>query len=181
MDGKKLLVFSDSHGERTVLKAVFNWAKELLPPNGKICAAACCGDSLSDISKCAEASGFYSDWKLVCGNNDYGVHAPEAAVFDFADHKFFLCHGHRHGSYHGYHTLLAAANNNEADIALFGHSHVPFYKVIDGVTLINPGSIGRPRSRIGATFAVIECPEGQPVIVEFFGIGNEYKIKKVKI
>jgi len=179
MANKKLLVFSDSHGSLSALKALFNWAKERHSPNGTIIASAFLGDGFSDLQKAAEATGFLSDWKIVCGNNDYTHHIQEAAVFDLADHRFFMCHGHRQSIYRGYHLLLSAAKNNGADVALFGHSHVPFYENIDGISLINPGSVARPRSKTGATFAVIECPEGEPVIVEFFGVDDNGVIKKI--
>ena len=181
MSGKKLLVFSDSHGNVPALTAIFDWANAFIPPNGTICAAVCCGDGLSDIRAAADATGFYSDWKTALGNNDYGVQAPETLVFDFAERRFFLAHGHRFGLYGGYHNFLAAAKSADADVALFGHSHIPFLKTVDGVTLINPGSVARPRSKVGATFAVIECPENEPVKVKFFGLGARGAIKPVKI
>jgi putative phosphoesterase len=181
MDGKKLLVFSDTHGSISALKAVMNWAKDHIPPNDTICCAAFLGDGLSDLRKAANETGLYCDWKLVGGNNDYGTSAPEAAVFDFCDSRFFMCHGHRHSLYGGYHSLVAAARNSQANAALFGHTHVPFHKNIDGVELINPGSVGRPRSRIGASFAVIECAPNEPLTVEFLGIENHGQIKKLKI
>ncbi|MCL2230552.1 MAG: metallophosphoesterase [Treponema sp.] len=181
MDSKKLLVFSDTHGCVPELKAVLKWACDYIPPNGSICAVACCGDGLSDIPKAANESGFFSDWKIVCGNNDYDVQAPESIIFDINEHIFFMSHGHRYGLYGGYHTFLSAAKNMNADAALFGHSHIPFYKVIDGISLVNPGSLGRPRSKAGSTFAVIECKEDEPIKVEFFEIGNKGKIKSVKI
>jgi len=181
MDSKRLLVISDSHGNVRALKTVFTWAKEQMPPKGSICACACLGDGLSDLEKAADAAGFYCDWKLVRGNNDFGFQLPEAAVFDFADHRFFMCHGHKQSIYSGYHILQAAAKNNDADAALFGHSHVPFLKISDGITLINPGSVSHPRSETGATFAVIECPLGEPLIIEFFGISEKQTIQKIMI
>jgi len=181
MDGKKLLVFSDSHGCVTALKAVFNWAKEQLPPDGLICAAACLGDGLSDLQIAAETTGFYSDWNVVRGNNDYGARAPDTAVFDLNGHRFFMCHGHRHALYGGYHTLISSAHQSDADVVLFGHTHAPFFKTVNGISLINPGSVGRSRSRIGETFAVIECIQGEPLKVEFFGIDENRDIKKVTI
>jgi putative phosphoesterase len=181
MDSKKLLVFSDSHGSVTILKSVFNWAKDHIPPNGTISAAACLGDGVSDLRTAADTTGFYSDWKLVRGNNDYGISLPEAAVFSFCEHRFFMCHGHRHNLHGGYHSLLAAAKNNDADVVLFGHTHVPFQKKIGGILLVNPGSVSRPRNWIGSTFAVIECIEGKPLQVEFWGISERGTIKKVKL
>ena len=181
MDGKKLLVISDTHGNRPALKAVLSWAKDRMPPNDTICCAAFLGDGAYDLRMAAEAAGFYSEWKLVRGNNDYDSSLPDSAVFDFAGRRFFMCHGHRHSLYGGYHALLAAANSNNADVVLFVHTHVPFQKKAGGILLLNPGSAGSPRSRIGATFAVIECTDGQPLKAEFLGIDAKGEIKKVNI
>jgi putative phosphoesterase len=181
MDNEKLLVLSDTHGNITSLKAVLDWAKDHIPPNDTIKAAAFLGDGLSDLQSATDAAGFYTDWKLVGGNNDYGISMPEVLTFDFAEHRFFMCHGHRYSLYGGYHTLIAAAKNAGADAALSGHSHIPHYKTMNGITLINPGSVGRPRSRIGATFAVIECPMNKPLNVRFYGIGTRREIQELKI
>ncbi|MCL2185959.1 MAG: YfcE family phosphodiesterase [Treponema sp.] len=181
MDSKKLLVFSDTHGNVAALKSVFNWAKERLPPKDTICATAFLGDGIADIHMAADATGFYCDWKLVGGNNDYGYTAPEFDVFDFVNHRFFICHGHRHNLYNGFNTLITAARNAGADTVLSGHSHIPYDETLNKMRLINPGSVGRPRSRIGATFAVIECEEKQPLKVEFYGVGQWGHICAVKV
>ena len=181
MDNKQLLVFSDTHGSVKALKTIFNWAKDRMPPAGTICASAFLGDGIADLQQAADATGFYCDWKLVSGNNDFGYSMPSAAVFEYGEHNFFMCHGHRHSLHGDYYSLVQAARNVNADAALFGHAHVPFCKVIDGVLLLNPGSVGRPRSRIGETFAVIECKHGEPLKAEFWGFGAKGEIQKVKL
>jgi putative phosphoesterase len=181
MDSKKLLLLSDTHGSITALKAVLDWAKNRTPPNDSICCAAFLGDGISDLRPAADAAGFFCEWKIVGGNNDYSFSMPEAAVFDLGDHRFFMCHGHRFGLYGGYHTLIAVAKNAGADAAFFGHSHVPYIKNTDGILLINPGSIGRPRSKTGATFAVVECTDGEPLKAEFWGIGTRGEIRALKL
>jgi putative phosphoesterase len=181
MDGKKLLVISDTHGSITSLTKVLEWAAGQLPPTGTICAAAFLGDGISDLNRAANSTGFYCEWKLVNGNNDYDYTMPEAGVFDFEDNRFFLCHGHRHNLYGGYHSLITAARNSQANVVLFGHSHVPYQKTVEGILLVNPGSVGRPRSRIGASFAVIECKSGEQPQVEFFGIGERTGIRKLNV
>ena len=180
MENKKLLVFSDTHGRITALKTVLSWAKDHLPPNDTICCTAFLGDGVSDIGRAADAAGFYSEWKLLRGNNDYESTAPDSAVFDFADYRFFMCHGHRHGIYSGHHGLVTAGRSNNANVVLFGHTHVPYNKNVNGLLLINPGSVGSPRSRIGATFAVIECTDTL-IQADFFGISAQGKINKVKV
>jgi len=179
--GKKLLVISDSHGNVPALTAVFSWAKELIPPKGTILACAYLGDGFPDLHKAAETAGFYSDWKLVRGNNDYGIQLPDAAVFNFGEHRFYMCHGHKHNLYSGHHVLLEAVKNNDADTVLFGHIHVPFFKNIEGISFINPGSVGQPRSNIGSTFAVVECPEGEPLCAEFFALNEKGLVENILI
>ena len=181
MDGQKLLVLSDTHGNISALKAVLNWAKDHTPPNGAITAVAFLGDGISNLRTAADATGFFSDWKLVKGNNDQGLSIPEAAVFDFSGHRFFLCHGHRYALYNGYHTLIAAARNADADVALFGHTHVPSLTREKGLLLVNPGSVGSPRSRLGATFAVIECSPGESPEVKFHSIGSRGEIRELEL
>ena len=181
MDGQKLLVISDTHGNIPALKAVLNWARARVPPNDKIAAAVFLGDGVTDLRPVIASTDFSCDWKLVKGNNDRGSSIPETAAFDFCGHRFFICHGHRYSLYEGYHALAAAARNAEADAALFGHLHVPVIKREKDILLVNPGSVGSPRSRIGATFAVIECAEEQPLKVEFWGIGGQGEIRELKI
>jgi len=181
MDGKKLLVFSDTHGSIAPLTAVLNWAKDRLPPDDTISGVAFLGDGIFDLSRAAESSGFYCDWKAVCGNNDYRSTVPEEVVFDFCDYRFFMCHGHHHSLYGGFQSLIGAARSTQANVILYGHTHIPSCKNIDGFLLVNPGSVGRPRSRVGASFAVIECLPGEPLTVQFWGIGDKGKIKELKI
>jgi putative phosphoesterase len=180
MDSRKLLVFSDTHGSVNSLKAVFNWAKDHTPPNDTICGAAFLGDGIADLQPAANAAGFFCEWKLVKGNNDFDYSVPETAVMEFDGHCFFLCHGHRHSLYGGLYSLAATAHNAGADVVLYGHSHVPHVKTVEGILFVNPGSVGRPRSKIGATFAVIECKEGEPGEVIFYGI-EQGKVKELKL
>ena len=168
MNTKKLLLLSDSHGNIQGLVAVLKWAKNYAPD-----LAVCLGDGVADLPKAETAAGFTCEWQVVRGNNDWGSPMPETAVFDFGGHRFFMCHGHRYGLHWGdLHSFIAAAHNYEATVALFGHTHAPFLKNENGLLLLNPGCINRPRSNVGATFAVLECSPDTPPQARFFGIGS---------
>jgi len=171
---KSLLILSDIHGSLTNLATVLKWAK-----NFAIDAAVFLGDGISDLEKTRAKTGFLCPWQQVRGNNDFGSPYQEAAVFDFGGHRFFLCHGHRYNLYMGMETLIAAARNNGANAALFGHTHVPFRDDADGLLLLNPGILGNPRSRLGPTFAVIECNLGAPPKPEFWGIDFDGSISAI--
>ena len=175
MEIKRLPVLSDTHGDILTLEAVLQWTNRMY--NGAIVEAVFLGDGIRDLSRAV--SGFSPEWKLVRGNNDDSRFAPEAAVFDFCGHRFLLCHGHRHSLYGSLHSLVAAARNTEAQAVLFGHTHVPYCGYVEGVRLINPGSIGRPRGNTGATFAVIECTPELPFEVRFYGINPDGGIREL--
>lgn len=72
---------------------------------------------------------------------------PEEILFTCAGHTILLCHGHRYHVKNGTSALLTAACRKGADIALFGHTHIPHeeYDPSSGIYLLNPGSIGEPR------------------------------------
>ena len=177
MESTTLLLLSDTHGKVSTLEAILQWANR---QQDKPTAAVFLGDGCRDISRAAAATGFSCEWKLIKGNNDDMFSAPETAVLDFCGHRFFLCHGHRHSIYGGYHKLIAAARIREADAALFGHTHLPHCEYAEGILLVNPGSVGRPRGRAGPTFALIECAEPS-LEVRFWEVGPEREVREIQI
>jgi len=179
MGSKKLLVISDTHGSAKPLLSVLKWAKERTPPNDTICAAVFLGDGVDDLQFAIDATGFACNWAVVKGNNDYYIQEAESTAFDFVNYRFFITHGHRFFS--GSNALVSAARANGANVVLSGHTHVPHRKLVDGIHLINPGSVSRPRSRTGATFAVIECEEGKELKVEFYNIDGNGEIRVIKV
>jgi putative phosphoesterase len=174
MVSQRLLVIADTHGNVPVLNTVLQWAS-----GATISAAVFLGDGINDISHATAGSSV--EWRIIRGNNDYAFSVPEASVFDFGGKRFFLCHGHHYALYNGYHTLITAARGMNADAVLFGHTHVPYHEDTDGILLLNPGSIGRPRSIIGATFALIECTPEQPFAVQFWGVDSKGGIQEIEV
>ena len=173
---KKLLVLSDTHGYVAALSSVLSWAKEASPS-----AAVFLGDGLADLDRATASAGFSCQWHKVRGNNDFGFPHPESAVFDFCGHRFFICHGHRYNLYRGVETLAGAARASSAATALFGHIHVPFHEDNNGLLLVNPGSLGIPRSSLGPTFALIECSPEEPPMPSFWGIDPAGSISAISV
>ena len=69
------------------------------------------------------------------------------------------------------------AKDSAYQVQIMGHSHVPYYKIVDGVHFINPGSVGRmfdgdPRT----SFAILKFSSGK-IAVEHFRI--PYAVEKV--
>ena len=67
---------------------------------------------------------------------------PTIRTFERAGVRVVVVHGHEHGST----TALAmAGRERDADLVVFGHSHVPGVEDAGDVTLCNPGSHADPR------------------------------------
>ena len=90
----------------------------------------------------------------VCGNCDMMPFAPARLTVQLGPVKAFLTHGHLYNVTRNYvDSLVYAAQEQGAKIAMFGHTHMAVNDDIGGVTVINPGTSGRGAA---PTFALVE-------------------------
>ena len=167
MSASSILVTSDSHGNIATLITVLGWSH-----NANLDAAVFLGDGCDDLALASARTGFALPWHTVRGNGDFTSPAPDSTTLEIAGRTLFLSHGNRYNVREGCKTIAAAARNAGAEAALFGHTHVPYCTTMGGIFLLNPGSIGRPRSDAGCTFAVLECPDTGPLAARFFRLVN---------
>jgi putative phosphoesterase len=78
------------------------------------------------------------------------------------------------------------AKDSPCHVQIMGHSHVPYYKIVDGVHFINPGSVGRmfdgdPRT----SFAILKIASGKIAVEHFripYAVGKAVKgLKEMKL
>ena len=50
-------------------------------------------------------------------------------------------------------SLEHVARSAEADVLVFGHTHLPYTKEVAGVLLVNDGSVGKPKDDVAAAAA----------------------------
>lgn len=144
----RILVISDSHGNNKDVKQVIEQV-------GKIDMLI----HLGDIERGAEYIWELVDCEthMVKGNNDFGGALPATDTFFIGDKRVFITHGHRFYVGYGVDNLREYAKENEYDIVMFGHTHVPYVEVGDDVTILNPGSLSYPRqSGRKKTFMMID-------------------------
>jgi predicted phosphodiesterase len=61
-------------------------------------------------------------------------------------------------------TFQRIAASSEADIIVFGHTHRPYTKLVDGVLFVNAGSVGKPKDGDWrACCVVLEPAADEPV------------------
>lgn len=158
---RRILIISDSHGKNDNIKKAIEKA-------GRFDLMIHLGDVGHDYLQVERMAGVPT--YMVAGNNDYGGFLRDMSVIYLGSHRVLLTHGHRQNVHFGVDRLRYLALENECDIAMYGHTHVPFLEEGD-VTIINPGSISLPR-QIGhkKTFAIMELDDEDRVSIKFDNI-----------
>ena len=133
---KRALIFSDSHGRLENLLDVLKQYPDVV-------AVFFLGDVEGDADRLRRSTPY--PVYMVRGNCDYSSDIPQELEIEFAGKKIVMAHGHRYLNYGGMDALKKWALMQGADIVMFGHTHIPFCEEEEGVTLLNPGSISKPR------------------------------------
>lgn len=139
----RVIVFSDSHGNTEGMKRALDTERAELIIH------------LGDVSRDAKAVAELYNKPLVsmAGNCDILPSVPYVTVTEIDGVYAYICHGHT--LFGDERAVARQAKANGCTLALFGHTHVPTDTVIDGVRVINPGSISKPRQESGLkTYAV---------------------------
>ena len=93
---------------------------------------------------------------MVQGNNDF-----------FSSLEAFITHGHLYGVSMGAEILAEEAKARGAEIAMFGHTHRPVLTRINGVIILNPGSVSYPRQPDRrASYSVINVESGRDMDIK---------------
>lgn len=145
----KYLVLSDSHGNvDNMVRAV-----EREKPDGIIHLGDCWRDA-------EELHELFPRLPLeqVPGNCDFGRFEALERVLILDDHRVLIAHGHTMGVKAGLLRAQYHALEQNADLLLFGHTHVPLVDASTRPMLLNPGSIGDVRR---PTYGVLEGKDGK--------------------
>ncbi len=125
---KRILAISDTHGAKVAIEKVLEVKHDYL---------FFMGDGLRDVEEINEEH-FYK----VAGNCDtFNIFEPEVDTFVIDGVKVFITHGHKFKARYSLSLLLKEAKDRGANLVCFGHTHCPMIKEIDGLMVINPGSL----------------------------------------
>ena len=138
----KAIVFSDSHKDFSAIFRAMEKEKDI----DYIIHAGDVHRDVEDIEAMWRAIPCIS----VLGNNDFGVwDVPTRREFVLENKKFFLTHGHLYGIKGSLSRLWQEAAKANADICIFGHTHVAHLDEKNGIRMLNPGAAHR-------SYAIIE-------------------------
>ncbi len=148
----KIIVFSDSHGDVDSMVRIV----EKIRPDMIIHL----GDNIKDAVGLEKACPG-PDIRIVKGNTDYQTAVPTEKAIDIQGRRIFFAHGHEYGVRNTTSAIYKKGRSVNADIVLFGHTHIPYLKTKNGITLMNPGKVGRAaRGMREASFGLIKLDEG---------------------
>lgn len=140
-----IAVMSDTHMSKGNIKKACDSLKE-------VDTIIHLGDNVQDVDEIKK----YYDGQIIniSGNCDF-CKIPSEKTFILGDKKFFITHGHKYGVKYDTFKLEYKAKEIGADIVLFGHTHVPYVSLEDGIWYVNPGSVSYSRSGSNS-FAYVE-------------------------
>ena len=165
----EILIVSDNHGATDAFSRMIGYH-----PNADLVVH--CGDSnlKPDHPLMAGVKG-------VKGNTDFMLNYPsEQFLHARSGEKIFITHGHRHSVGYSRQKLVDDAKKmpEVPDIICYGHTHVSEAQIIDGILVVNPGSIAEPRDTNPPTYATLTIIS-DTYIVKFYRAADHEVIKEV--
>lgn len=150
----KILVVSDSHGRWGALYNVI----QSHPDAGFVIHLGDGYDDLERIRHRFPQKGMIG----VLGNCDF-VHGAGTSLhgtMTVEGKDIFFTHGHVYNVKSGLAKVIQASQQRNAQICLYGHTHIPLAEKRDGLYILNPGSVGLPHNN-KPTCGVIEITDGE--------------------
>ena len=158
----RILIMSDSHGRNENVELAIAQVREEI---GEFQMLIHLGD-VGDARELESLAGV--PCYIVRGNTDYDAKLLNANVIEAGGHRIFATHGHLYQVDMRLGLLRVAALEKYFDIAIYGHTHVPYLEEDpDDVTILNPGSISKPRQADHRyTYMVMEIDDEDEVTYE---------------
>ncbi len=139
-------VMSDSHGR---LSNVMRAVREMGHVDGIV--------HLGDHDRDASEIGSISDVPLtvVCGNCDWFSQFPQERLLELGGIRVLLTHGHRQNVKESLTFLSLKAEMMNAQLTLYGHTHIPNVENDGACVFVNPGALCDGR------YAIVEIEDGK--------------------
>ncbi len=147
----KILAISDTHGKTTIPRNIIDQWKE------KVDLIIHLGDYLSDAKELS--TGHNTPLSYVGGNMDGSNETNGYKTINTPYGKILLTHGHLDGVKLNPNNLIYRTEEMNCKAVVFGHTHSPFFKNLNGIYLINPGSITYPRLTSYGTYFILNVTE----------------------
>lgn len=137
----KIVVASDTHGRNDILNILERKYRDAQ-------LFVHCGDLEDDPRR-------YPAWIVVKGNNDYWGQFRDDVCISAGSHRIYVVHSHRVSYSNRSKNLARIAKEKHCDMVFFGHTHRVMAEWLDGVFMLNPGSVWLPRGGYSGSYAIV--------------------------
>ncbi len=136
----KIVVVSDSHGNREILQKIVN-------DNQDASLFIHAGDS-------QVLPQAIDPFRAVKGNCDIGYDYPKELYIETPYGNIYVTHGHQF-----YQITKDFIKSKHCKIFIFGHTHKHYLEKCEDSYVCNPGSVTRPRDKTNGTYLVINLTQ----------------------
>ena len=143
----RFLVISDTHGNLTKALEVYKALEG-------IDAIIHLGDYIKDAEELGEQLNV--DVIAVKGNMDGSYDDNDYKILETECGKLYLSHGHMEDVKMKLTNIYYRAMEKDCVAALFGHTHKAVFEDLNGMYLINPGSLSHPADGSKGTYFILE-------------------------
>ncbi len=96
--------------------------------------------------------------------------------FPLVNHSYILCDGQKMFLTHGHiYNEENLGHLSKGDILIRGHFHLPFYKMIQGILVLSPGSISLPKKESAHAYMIYENQQFMIKDIDQNDITNDVK------
>ncbi|MEI3605884.1 metallophosphoesterase [Pseudogracilibacillus sp. SE30717A] len=155
-----VLIVSDSHGLTKELEAI----KERHQVEKRIH----CGDSELP-SDAASLHGYLT----VKGNCDWQATFSEEHIIEIGGLRFLVTHGHLNDVKSTLLPLQYRAQEVQADIVCFGHTHIAYAEKIGEQLFLNPGSLRLPKYFNIPSYVIVSWEYPTDVTITFYYLNGD--------
>lgn len=167
----KLLVISDTHGRLDNPMFILN---KIGPKMDHVIHLGDYDTDAITLSKQFPQLPFH----FVQGNNDHSD-TPYEKLVSIAGRRILCTHGHRQRVYWGLDRLHYLAQEQGAEVVLFGHTHIPLVEYAGSTLFVNPGSLTYPRSSSFPSFAILDLPQSGQITASIMELSPKNSIRKI--
>jgi len=143
----KVIVFSDAHGNKIILERIVSFNPD--------------ADYIISLGDSELPLNFLVDLDIIPikGNYPRDAGLVYESVLKVGNKKLLLVHGHKFKVQKTLTKLLTHAMDLDVDVVLYGHTHIAKVDKVNTITLLNPGSIKNPRSKLAPSYLILEITD----------------------